>query len=377
MTSWRGLLHWARVLWLGWAVGCAGQVGSLPRNVEDGGAAHGGSPGGAGMGASGRGGAGGAAGEPRAGSAAEPHSSYYVQDGALYDSCGEQVILRGVNHPTLYVDRQGTALPEIAKTGANSVRLFWFATHGVPITDAEPAIAAAIAAQMIPILEMHDSTCEWSLDPIVDYWTSDEALALIKRFERHLIVNIANEASASSSSAFRTTYSAIVATMRDAGIHVPLMIDGSRCGRDHEVLLSQGKALLDADPDHNLIFSAHLYDPMAASELRSVYEAFARAKLPFIVGEFANKSPPGCGAALNYRALIEEAQQHGVGWLAWSWGNDDPAASWNTDCAEFDMTRTFAFDSLEGWGEEVAVSHPASIQNTSARPRSLTRGACR
>jgi mannan endo-1,4-beta-mannosidase len=322
--------------------------------------------------AGGRGGAGGAA-----GGGSGPRSTYYVQDGALFDACGEQVILRGVNHPTLYVDREGEALPEIAKTGANSVRLFWFATHGIDIEEAEPAIAAAIDAQLIPILEMHDSTCAWQLDKVVPYWTSDAAVALIKKYEKHLIVNIANEPSAPNGNEFRTKYSAVIETLRDAGIHVPLMIDGSRCGRDYEVMRAQGAALLSADPDHNLIFSAHLYDPMSASELSQVFDDFVKAKLAFIVGEFANKEPPGCGSALQYTALIEQAQKHGTGWLAWSWGDNDPSTRWNTDCGEFDMTSTFAFDSLERWGKEVAVTHPASIMNTSKRPQSLVTGSCR
>jgi mannan endo-1,4-beta-mannosidase len=300
-----------------------------------------------------------------------------VQDGSLFDRCGEKVILRGINHPTLYVDRQGEALPEIAKTGANSVRLFWFATRGIGIGEAEPVITKSIEQHMIPILEMHDSTCEWSLDPIAEYWTSSEAVALIKKFEKNLIINIANEASAPSQSAFKAKYSAIIESMRDAGIHVPLMIDGANCGRDYEMLLSQGPALLAADPDHNLIFSGHLYDPMSASEIGGVFDDFAAAKLAFIVGEFANKSPPGCGAALQYAGLIEQAEKHGVGWLAWSWGDDDPDSAWNTDCDEFDMTSTFAFDSLMGWGKEVAVTNAASIKNTAQRPQSLMSGECR
>lgn len=52
----------------------------------------------------------------------------------LYDACGERVVLLGVNHPTLYVDRAGAAMSEIARTGANAVRIFWFATNGVAIT---------------------------------------------------------------------------------------------------------------------------------------------------------------------------------------------------------------------------------------------------
>jgi mannan endo-1,4-beta-mannosidase len=366
--------------------GCASS-GSMPHNtdVPDGGGHAGGSgsPLTAGRqatgGASSLGGAGTAA--ARGGTAASassgPHPGFYVQDGSLFDQCGEQVILRGINHPTLYVDRQGEALPEIAKTGANSVRLFWYATRGIKISEAETAIRTSIAQHMLPILEMHDSTCEWALDDIVEYWTSGEALSLIKRYEKQLIVNIANEPSAPNQNTFLSKYSSVIQMMRTAGIHVPLMIDGSNCGRDYRPLLSQGQALLQADPDHNLIFSAHLYDPLSTSAIGDAMQKFVDAKLTFVVGEFANKEPPGCGKALQYAGLIEQAQKHGIGWLAWSWGDDDPSSEWNSDCGEFDMTSTFAFDSLESWGKEVAVTLPNSIKNTAKRPQSLLGGACR
>jgi mannan endo-1,4-beta-mannosidase len=189
-------------------------------------------------------------------------------------------------------------------------------------------------------------------------------------------VNIANETSPPDSATFKSKYTSVIQTLRSAGIHVPLMIDGGNCGRDYKVLLSQGPALLQSDPDHNLIFSGHLYDPLSASQLGKVYDDFIAAKLPFVVGEFANKQPPGCGKALDYKSLIAEANKRGVGWLAWSWGDDDPDAIWNSDCDEFDMTSTFAYDSLENWGKEVAVTLPDSIMNTSKRPASLTLGKC-
>lgn len=303
--------------------------------------------------------------------------TYYVRDGALYDGCGEKLVLRGVNHPTIYVDRQGAAFPEIAKTGANSVRIMWFATHGIPIGAAEPALHNAVSQHMLPILELHDSTCAWTLDPIVSYLTSPEALALITRHQSQLIVNVANEANPPDASSFRDTYASIIRELRRAGIHVPLMIDGARCGRDYRMLLAEGPALLIADPDHNLVFSAHLYDPLSEPELAQIFASFVDAKLVFVVGEFAHRQPPGCGAPLDYRSLIVQAERYGSGWLAWSWGDDDPATSWNSDCEEFDMTRTFAFDSLEGWGREVAVTHDASILRTSQRPTSLRLGRCR
>jgi mannan endo-1,4-beta-mannosidase len=304
----------------------------------------------------------------------KPTDTWKVTDGALYDSCGEKVVLRGVNHPTLYVDRQGTALSEIAKTGANSVRLFW--QINVKITEAETAISTAIKNGMVPILESHDSTCKWNLDPIAAFWTSADAVKLIQKYQNQLIINIANEPSPPSASEFNSKYSAIVKQMRSAGIHVPLMIDGGNCGRDYNVLLSQGQAVLAADPDHNVIFSAHLYDRMNDAGYAKVFTDAAAKKLTLVVGEFANKTPPGCGAALDYTALITEAQKNSVGWLAWSWGDNDPNTDWNSDCGEFDMASTFSFDSLRNWGKEVSVTLPASIEKTAVRPKSLVMGAC-
>ncbi|HKU42525.1 MAG TPA: cellulase family glycosylhydrolase, partial [Polyangiales bacterium] len=274
------------------------------------------------------------------------------------------------------VDRSGSALAEIAKTGANAVRLFWYARNGIQITEAEASISAAIKAGMIPILEMHDSTCMWNLDPITSYWTSAQALTLIKKYQGQLIINIANETSPPSANEFRSKYTAVVMQMRQAGIHTPLMIDGGNCGRDYNVLLSQGPALLEADPDHNLIFSAHLYDRMSQSAYAQLYTNAIGKKLTLVVGEFANRTPPGCGAALDYASLIGEADKQGIGWLAWSWGDNDPNKDWNSDCGEFDMASTFSFDSLRGWGKEVALTLPASIKNTAKRPASMTGGAC-
>lgn len=303
-----------------------------------------------------------------------PSGLYKVKDGLLYDGCGEEVVLRGVNHPTLYVDRAGKAMAEIGKTGANAVRLFWYAGNGIKISEAESSITAAVKSGLLPMLEMHDSTCKWELDRILDYWTSAEAVALIKRHEKHLLVNIANEATPPSSRDFLEGYTDAIEELRAAGIHTPLVIDGGRCGRDYQVLLEHGATLLERDPDHNLVFSAHLYDPLSQSQLAATFDKFRKAKLPFIVGEFANREPPGCGKPLDYAAVMAEAQRAGIGWLAWSWGDNDANTLWNTDCGEFDMTSTFAFDSLWKWGREVAMTHAASINKTAKRPYSLSNG---
>jgi hypothetical protein len=56
-----------------------------------------------------------------AGVARTPGATWKAREGALYDSCGEKVVLRGINHPTLYMPAsiRNTALrPRSLATGA-------------------------------------------------------------------------------------------------------------------------------------------------------------------------------------------------------------------------------------------------------------------
>ena len=98
-------------------------------------------------------------------------------------------------HP-LHRSRRSSATGD-REDRANAVRLFWYAKNGVSITEADGAIGRAIENGMIPILEMHDATgpSSWgNMADIVSYWTSSDAVALVKKYEQHLIINIANEA---------------------------------------------------------------------------------------------------------------------------------------------------------------------------------------
>ena len=231
---------------------------------------------------------------------------------------------------------------------------------------------------------MHDATgpSNWGqMEAIIDYWTSDDAVALIQRHQAHLLVNIANEAGPDRSEdydGYEAVYADAITRMRTAGIRVPLIIDASGWGRDHQVLFDKGPALIQADPDHSVILSAHLYDVLTQPELAALMQAAVDADLPFMVGEFANRSPAnGCGPDLDYLDIIAEANARDIGWMPWSWGDDDDGTWWNDDCWEFDMTRTFAFSSLERWGLEVAVTDANSMQNTAVRPYSMVNGVCR
>ncbi|MCF0216586.1 MAG: cellulase family glycosylhydrolase [Fibrobacteraceae bacterium] len=299
---------------------------------------------------------------------------FFVQDRFLYSKDNEKVVLRGLNHMFIWTDREGKTIPEIAKTGANCVRIVWN-TRG-RVSDLDNIISLCISNGMIPIPEIHDTTGNWDrLGDALDFWLRDETLQMISNHQEYLILNIGNEPGAQQQSEeeFFDTYNVIVTKMRAVGIRVPIMIDADEWGQSERNILSVGNRLLQTDPEHNLLFSIHMWWPTdrhdavvtgfetVEKRITGVLEKSVEKNLPLIVGEFA---PVAAGGArsIPYKFIMAEAERLSIGWLAWSWGPG------NFDSPDMDMTVHSSFNTLVGWGKEVAVDSPLGIQNTSIIP---------
>jgi mannan endo-1,4-beta-mannosidase len=304
---------------------------------------------------------------------------FFVDGRTLRDRCGEPVVLRGVNEMVIYTQSQDglPAFPEIARSGANSVRITWN-TNG-PVAKLDAVMNNAIANQMIPMVVLNDATGDLGkVGQEVDYWVRGDVVATIEKYEDKALVNIANEAGDGSvtQAAFTSAYQDAIQRMRGAGIHTPLVIDGSQWGQNIDMLQAVGPALITFDPDHNLIFSVHTYwDDPNGSRLTAEIDQSVSMGLPLIVGEFAQHAVAGCGSApFAYKTLLSLAQRSQIGFLPWSWG-----AVKNSDCKDdqpFDMTTDGTFAGLQGWGAEVAVTDPNSIQKTSVRPGYMLTSSC-
>lgn len=297
------------------------------------------------------------------------YPGFRVEGRHLYDRSGNQVILVGVNKMVIYMDRDGIpAFAEIEKTGANVVRIVWL-TEG-SAEELDIAITNAINHHLIPMIDYHDSTGKWDHLPVcVDYWVRPDILAVLEKHEAYLLVNVANEAGKEvvDDWKYRAGYELAIRRMRAAGIHVPLIIDASGYGQDINGLQANGPYLIKADPDHNLMFSIHMWWPTAwrgSQVAQLVIDEIAESvamELPLIVGEFADNGP-GCTCCIPYRTIIEQCALNDVGYLPWSWGPG------NGDCQSMDMTEDGFFDTLHGWGLEVAITSTYSIQNIAVRP---------
>jgi len=299
---------------------------------------------------------------------------FFVQDRFLYSKDNEKVILRGINHMFIWTDREGKTIPEIAKTGANCVRIVWNMRGRV--SDLDTIVAQCIANGMIPIVEIHDTTGNWErLPETLDFWLREETLQMISNHQEYLILNVGNEPGAREidPEEFFDAYNVIVTKMRAVGIRVPIMIDADNWGQSEKNILSVGPRLLQADPEHNLLFSIHMWWPSARHDAKATgfstvqervtacLEKSVEVGLPLVVGEFA---PMAVGGAreIPYRHIMGECERLNIGWLCWSWGPG------NSDSPEMDMTEHGSYNTLVGWGKEVAVDSPLGIQNTSVIP---------
>lgn len=327
-------------------------------------------------------------------------SAFTINGRLLQDSCGETIILRGVNHGNIWSIELGIPeFSEIAKTNANCVRICLERQHassyndqGEPIYEdlrggqIDTVIQAALDLNLIPILELHDFTdgstqhsrVQANLDSAVMFWTNPSILAVLKKHSRFLILNLANEPEhyEDTEQEFYNACSSAVAAIRNAGLNVPIMIDGMHWGQDHTFFINNGNGtnLLQGDPEHKLLFSVHTYwqtTDVSDNEMTSRFLSMYNSNLPFVIGEFAYDTGDSCFQTINYHLIMDLCQQYRIGYLYWWWGFFNPSSN---NCLS--MTHSGTYTGLADQGLDVAVIYSNSIKNTSVKSYLITNGSC-
>ncbi len=310
----------------------------------------------------------------------------------LKTPCGDTIILRGLNKMCVFEsDRWGIGMmPDIKKTGSNVLRIVWTTSDKAWMVDTlDAVIQACIDNAMIPMVELHDATGDFSkLSDVAAYWLSEPMLALIKKHERYLMCNIANEAGDFdiNDDTFTKTYSYIVQTFRMKGVHVPLVIDASGYGQNIDVLLNSAASIIAADPDKNLMFSLHAYwapkyFPNPAELLHNKLAAAVAKDIPLIIGEFTGcyLDDPNSSDDL-WKTILPECKNHRLGWIAWEWGpgNADYSTNPPTPYTKMDMSADGTFDKIQdGWARTVLLDDPNSIAKSAVTPEYIKlKGNC-
>jgi mannan endo-1,4-beta-mannosidase len=313
-------------------------------------------------------------------------NTLYTKGRYLYDSSGQKIVLRGINLPLLddWDFPQSDKLAELEKTAANAVRIQWYKDYGQPtrpaysLQDLDNFLAKCKTNQIVPILGLWDLTCKSDATmlntQLIPWWTSEPVLAVLKKHQRYLIVNLANELgiyrwadnSEEALETYKNAYKSAITSIRQH-LQVPIAIDAPDCGTSIEVFTKIAQELLDADPDRNLLFSGHAY--WAGYDGMSHINAAIEANLPLVFGEIANKQDESIAGEtkycyydldgnnennrpqtdFTYQALLTMLQEQEIGWLAWSW--------WKDNCAKREMTRDGNFSGLTPYGDDL-VNNP-------------------
>jgi mannan endo-1,4-beta-mannosidase len=294
-----------------------------------------------------------------------------TRDKTLLDACGKEVVLKGVNHMTVYTDWIGTprdGLPmyeEIAKTGANTVRIVWSYKENTTAKELDNAITNAAKNKLFPMVEVLDRTCQWSreaFDEILAFWLKPEILSVLKKHEKYLLLNFANELgnNVTTLETYKSEYKRAVEKLRAAGVRSPIVIDAPGCGQDEDTMLKAANYLINSDPLHNIVMSLHLWwVPQNDERITKLFTESARLNIPLVIGEFSGLAVD-CKTPTSVSHILKLANDHKVGWLPWSWDSAN-------GCKEHSMTTDNTFNGLFGYGKEVAVTHSYSIKNTAVR----------
>ena len=307
-------------------------------------------------------------------SAKDTTSGFYVDGTKIYDANGQEFIMRGINHAHVwFVDESKTAIPAIADTGSNCIRLVLsngkagslgtgWDNPATTASEMEELIKMSIDNNMVPIVEIHDATGNDSMDALqtcVDYWTQSDVKSVLQKYEKYVIVNIANEwyGTWDNGSKWAEGYKSAILQLREAGINNLLMVDVAGWGQAPLRCTGHSQSVFNADPNANTMFSIHMYDTAGAnnSSVKNGIDGFLNNGVPVVVGEFANDHF-GNYVAADY--IMQYCQQKGVGYLGWSWkGNNEQLLS-------LDIADDWAGSSYSTWGNKL-VNGTNGIKNTS------------
>jgi mannan endo-1,4-beta-mannosidase len=290
-----------------------------------------------------------------------------VQNGKLFESNGNEFVMRGVNHAHTWYPGETSSFANIKATGANTVRVVlsngtrWTRNSG---SDVSNVISLCKTNKLICVLEVHDTTGYGeqsgaaTLAQAADYWLSADIKSALAGQENYVILNIGNEPHGNQGyQNWTTDTSQAIARLRAGGYQHVIMVDAPNWGQDWSFTMRDNAAqVYAADPTGNTMFSIHMYGVFdTAAEVSAYLNSFVSRKLPVLVGEFGYDHSDGNP---DEDAIFATTQSLGLGYLTWSWSGNGGGVEY------LDMVQSFNPSSLTSWGQR-AVNGANGIKATS------------
>lgn len=286
----------------------------------------------------------------------------------LIDAEGQVFLIRGMNNPHAWFGEKAyQALDDILAVGCNTIRIVW-ETKGRD-SDLERIIQRCIELEMIPMVELHDVTGNTSgerLAEMASWYAEPERAKMLQKYERYLLLNIANEWGSNKTDAdyWMTSYALCIDIMRKAGYLSTLVIDAPGWGQNMDPIIECGQQLIDYDPLHNILFSIHMYGSWNKSaRIKEKLTLCHQKELPLIVGEFGynyRKGLNNLGCKVDHMAILNTCNELEYGYMPWSWTGNNKANQW------LDLVEPSDWKTLTWWGQQV-ISGQGGITETAKK----------
>lgn len=252
----------------------------------------------------------------------------HVQGKTLVDGNGEEVVFRGVEHIIRWGDYTGSApwgdvpwegaandvagakLGDIAKTGANSVR----------ILGGKPAELENLLHKAVVEHKMFVSIARVN-------WRDPVTVAAIKKYSKYVTLHIKGETTHQDDRAWRTEAIRDVTEARKLGYTSPIEVFSTSYGQRLSTILAEGKAVFEADPLKNVVFGYQLYSELA-KDVNKALDSTKSFPHPIMVGAclFEDGIKEGWGNTANtYKEVWDGTAARQLSSFYWAWnGGNSP-----------------------------------------------------
>ena len=311
----------------------------------------------------------------------------------LYDPNGERILARGVeNSFGIALSEDGRFIDEIAKTGANAIRILPNLAPGqLTLAQIENLIAKAKGYGMIvyispappiPAGSSKDEEC-WK------WFERDDVYAMLGKYRDFIIIDGVQEHTAPDANVWAASCKTAIDRLRRKGYTVPLLMMSNDYGRNHETIINKAAEVFNHDPLKNTFFNVQAYWDQNWSGVKKYSTELILERIPQLaalnycvqigITPWAEGAPCDNGF-VDFKTAMAECQKYNLGWLVWDWHNpyewshvfsvttSGIFGEWNNHCtnAAVDDCRDAARYGCD-YGYQVCIGHVNSIQKTSVK----------
>jgi hypothetical protein len=297
------------------------------------------------------------------------------------DTCGNRLLVRGIEQPMWWASTQLPWLDSIAATGANAVRLI--VNHAdMSWADVDTLFGRASSLGLVFYWSIYTVPAGRGLTDYrdVNYWNLPEVRSLYQKYKKWIVVDVVQEFDGTAT-AWRDNAISRIQQLRTWGYDCPFDAISNMSGRNLPTLLTYGADVEAADPLHKTIMGWQAYwfetacggscctglagrsDWSGGWTYQSEYnmslcqaiQTASQQTFPIQMG-IEKWTEASELQYMDYQGAMQAAQQNGVGWLWWAWTGGGVGNKLSEDGS-----------SLNALGQQVANTDPNGIRNTSTK----------